>query len=418
MADYEAMHVIEALRSGVPSRAVGAYFSEARPAMLNRIRSRMEAAEASGQADGMIFRGSYGEGKTHMLNTVFSMAAEQNMIVSYVSLGKETPMDKLHLLYARIIANTYLPGKKQPGFRSILEEMTPGSGTAGELVAYAAAGLETNKIYYLLKAMWGTQDEEEKTQFLGDLEGDFVSNAQVKKVFRRVTGKPAQFNQNFTKTKHCMDYFAFMSTLFRRTGYAGWVILFDEAELIGRLGKKARAKSYAGMQAFLEPSSRLEGVFSLFAFSTSFSEDVIDKKHEFENVEAIFAEDPVSLKAAKNTLNAILNAPELAVLTKEETLRVMASIQEFHGKAYGWQPKLSPETIYAGTEGGGYLLRTRIRAAIELLDQLYLYGEAGKIRITEVGAGMASTSVISIPTAFLPSQNHPSPHSNSSYCRV
>lgn len=385
MADYEAMHVIEALRSGVPSRAVGAYFSEARPAMLNRIRSRMEAAEASGQADGMIFRGSYGEGKTHMLNTVFSMAAEQNMIVSYVSLGKETPMDKLHLLYARIIANTYLPGKKQPGFRSILEEMTPGSGTAGELVAYAAAGLETNKIYYLLKAMWGTQDEEEKTQFLGDLEGDFVSNAQVKKVFRRVTGKPAQFNQNFTKTKHCMDYFAFMSTLFRRTGYAGWVILFDEAELIGRLGKKARAKSYAGMQAFLQPSSRLEGVFSLFAFSTSFSEDVIDKKHEFENVEAIFAEDPVSLKAAKSTLNAILNAPELAVLTKEETLRVMASIQEFHGKAYGWQPKLSPETIYAGTEGGGYLLRTRIRAAIELLDQLYLYGEAGKIRITEVG---------------------------------
>jgi hypothetical protein len=385
MADYEAMHVIEALRSGVPSRAVGAYFSEARPAMLNRIRSRMEAAEASGQADGMIFRGSYGEGKTHMLNTVFSMAAEQNMIVSYVSLGKETPMDKLHLLYARIIANTYLPGKKQPGFRSILEEMTPGSGTAGELIAYAAAGLETNKIYYLLKAMWGTQDEEEKTQFLGDLEGDFVSNAQVKKVFRRVTGKPAQFNQNFTKTKHCMDYFAFMSTLFRRTGYAGWVILFDEAELIGRLGKKARAKSYAGMQAFLQPSSRLEGVFSLFAFSTSFSEDVIDKKHEFENVEAIFAEDPVSLKAAKNTLNAILNAPELAVLTKEETLRVMASIQEFHGKAYGWQPKLSPETIYAGTEGGGYLLRTRIRAAIELLDQLYLYGEAGKIRITEVG---------------------------------
>ena len=123
MADYEAMHVIEALRSGVPSRAVGAYFSEARPAMLNRIRSRMEAAEATGQADGMIFRGSYGEGKTHMLNTVFSMAAEQNMIVSYVSLGKETPMDKLHLLYARIIANTYLPGKKQPGRwkRSCLE---------------------------------------------------------------------------------------------------------------------------------------------------------------------------------------------------------------------------------------------------------------------------------------------------------
>ena len=43
------------------------------------------------------------------------------------------------------------------------------------------------------------------------------------------------------------------------------------------------------------------------------------------------------------------------------------------------------QSIYTATEGGGYLLRTRIRAAIELLDQLYQYGEAGKIRITELG---------------------------------
>ena len=31
MYDVEARHMIEALRSGVPSRAVGQYFSEARP---------------------------------------------------------------------------------------------------------------------------------------------------------------------------------------------------------------------------------------------------------------------------------------------------------------------------------------------------------------------------------------------------
>ena len=385
MADFNAMHVIEAMRSGVPSRAVGAYFSEARPAMLNRIRDKMEAVKNTAKSESMIFRGSYGEGKTHMLNTVFSMAAEENLAVSYVSLGKETPMDKPHLLYSRLIANTYLPGKEQPGFRTILEEMTSGSGAAGELMAFAATGLETNKIYYLLRAMWGTQDEEEKEQLLGDLEGDFVSNALIKKSYRRVTGKPAQFNQNFTKTKHCMDYFAFMSTLFRQVGLGGWVILFDEAELIGRLGKKARAKSYRNMQQFLQPSGQMEGVFSLFAFSTSFTEDVIDKKHEFNNLEEIFAEDPAALKAAKGTLNGVINAPELASLTREETLQVMASIQEFHALAYEWTPGLAPETIYAATEGGGYLLRTRIRAAIELLDQLYQYGEAGKVKITELG---------------------------------
>ena len=385
MADFHAMHVIEALRSGVPSRAVGAYFSDARPGMLNRIRSRMEAVRDSGKSGGMVFRGSYGEGKTHMLNTVFSMASEANMVVSYVSLGKETPMNMPHLLYARLIANTYLPGTEQPGFRRKLEEMAPGSGAAGELLAYAATGLETNKIYHVLRAMWETQDEEEREQFLADLEGDFVSVAQVKRVFRRVTGRPSQFNQNFTKTKHCGDYFAFMSTLFRKIGYAGWVILFDEAELIGRLGKKARAKSYAAMQRFLRPPAELEAVFSLFAFSTSFTDEVIDKKHEFENAEAVFAEDPAALKAAKATLNDVIASPELALLSKQEILRVLESIQAFHGMAYDWKPQIEPETLYNSTEGAGYLLRTRIRAAIELLDQLYQYGEAGKIRITELG---------------------------------
>ena len=385
MADFKAMHVIEALRSGVPSRTVGAYFSEARPAMLNKIRTELEKTRDSGVSSGMIFRGSYGEGKTHMLNTVFSIASEEKMAVSYVSLGKETPLDKLHVLYGRLMANTYLPGKEQPGFRTLLEEMTPGSGSAGELLAYTATELETNKIYHVLKAIWGAQDEEEKALLLQDLEGEFLSNAAVKKSFRRATGKPAQFNLSFSKTKHCMDYFAFMSSLFRKAGMRGWVILFDEAELIGRMGKKARAKSYRNMQEFLLPAGRLEGTFSLFAFSSSFTEDVIDKKHEFENADMIFADDAAALKAVKNSLNAIINSPELASLTKDEILQVLESIQEFHAWAYDWQPKLSPETIYANTEAGGYLLRTKIRAAIELLDQLYQYGEAGKIKITELG---------------------------------
>ncbi len=33
MSDFSSQQIVEALRSGVPSRTVGAYFSEARPAM-------------------------------------------------------------------------------------------------------------------------------------------------------------------------------------------------------------------------------------------------------------------------------------------------------------------------------------------------------------------------------------------------
>ena len=383
--DFDACHVIEALRSGVPSRAAGEYFSEARPAMMQKIQSKLEHVHESGHSDGMIFTGRYGEGKTHLLGTVFGMAFAHNMVVSYVSLGKETPVDKPYLLFPKLIANTYLPGAAQPGFRQKLEDLTQGSSISGELLAYAAKELETDKLYFLLKAFLGTQEEEERYAFLADLEGDFTTGQVIKRSYRRITGTAAKFNQNFSKTKHGFDYFYFTSHLFKTLGYGGWVLLFDEAELLGGMGKKTRAKSYVQLQRFLKPSPKLEGVFSLFAFSSSYAEDVIDAKKEFENVEAAFGEDKESLTAAKSVLNGILNAPELMPLTKEETLQVLLSIQDFHGRAYGWKPEVSADTIYQVTESGGYLLRTRIRSAIEFFDQLYQYGEAGKTKVTKLG---------------------------------
>ena len=383
--DFDACHVIEALRSGVPSRAAGEYFSEARPAMMQKIQSRLEQVHETGHSDGMIFTGRYGEGKTHLLGTVFGMAFAHNMVVSYVSLGKETPVDRPYLLFPKIIANTYLPGAAQPGFRQKLEDLTQGSSISGELLAYAAKELETDKLYFLLKAFLGTQEEEERYAFLADLEGDFTTGQVIKRSYRRITGTAAKFNQNFSKTKHGFDYFYFTSHLFKTLGYGGWVLLFDEAELLGGMGKKTRAKSYVQLQRFLKPSPKLESVFSLFAFSSSYAEDVIDAKKEFENVEAAFSEDRESLTAAKSVLNGILNAPELMPLTREETLQVLLSIQDFHGRAYGWKPEVSANTIYQVTESGGYLLRTRIRSAIEFFDQLYQYGEAGKTKVTKLG---------------------------------
>ena len=385
MSDFQAKHIIEALRSGVPSRTVGACFSEARPEIMRRISSRLENVRESGKSDGMIFTGRYGEGKTHLLNTFFETATHSNMVVSLVPLGKETPLDKAHLLYQKVMARTYLPGAKQPGITSLFEEMTAGDALAGEMMAYAAKSLETDKLYFMLKAFLGTQEEDERFAFLSDFEGDFAGSALIKRSYRRVTGQPAKFSQNFSKTKHAMDYFCFMSHLFRQKKYAGWLILLDEAELLGRLGKKTRLKNYLRMQEFLTPGPGLEGIFTLIAMSSSYAEDVIDKKHEFENAEAAFAEDTESKKAVLSSLNAILKAPELAPVTKAEIGQILMKIQEYHGRAYDWTPSLTEETLVKATEAGGYLLRTKIRSAIEILDQLYQYGEAGDIKITKLG---------------------------------
>lgn len=382
MYDLEARHMIEALRSGVPSRTVGQYFSEARPKIMKEISDRLDQVCEQGRSSGMVICGKYGEGKTHLLNTIFSLAHSNHMVVSYLSLSKETPMDKLYLVYQKLMQNTYLPRREQPGFMFELEQVSANSPVANEMLLYAAKHLETDKLYYLFRSYLNTEDADEKFLLQADMEGDFIANAPLKKIYRRIFNQPVKYNVNFTKTKHCGDYIHFMSHLFTQLGYHGWVILIDETELMGRLGKKARLNAYRNMAKFLLPDQCPETTFSMFALSASYVEDVIEGKHEYENLEEIYPGEP---EPAKTVLDLLVRAPQLLPLTKDEINEVLCKIQDFHGRAYGWTPNISAASLAASTQSGGYLLRTKIRAAIEFLDQLYQYGKAGNTTINELG---------------------------------
>ena len=87
----------------------------------------------------------------------------------------------------------------------------------------------------------------------------------------------------------------------------------------------------------------------------------------------------------ETVLSGITSAVQLAPLNENETLEILDGIRSYHGQAYGWSPGLDAAQAFAIAEKHGYLLRTRIRAVVETLDQLYQYGEAGKMRINELG---------------------------------
>lgn len=382
--DYESRHVIEALRSGIPSRAVGQYFSEARPQLIKNISDKLYEVCDTGKTDGIIIAGKYGEGKTHLLNTIFNLAHVNNMVVSYISLSKETPFDKLFLVYQKIVSNTFLPKRLQPGFMQALEKMTPNSPVANEMLLYAAKHLETDKLYYLLRSYLNTEDQDEKFLLQADIEGDFIGNALLKQTYKRIFDQKVKYNVNFSKTKHCGDYFSFLSHLFVKLGYKGWVILVDETELVGRLGRKARLNAYRNMGRFLLPGNQMEASYTMFALGASYLEDVVESKHEFENLAELFPEQEEPMKTV---LEMIVKSPQLHPMGKDELFGILEKVKVFHGQAYGWNPAVSVDAIAAATESGGYLLRTKIRAAIEFLDQLYQYGEVGKTSIGQLGEG-------------------------------
>ncbi|MDR1320540.1 MAG: ATP-binding protein [Gracilibacteraceae bacterium] len=383
MSDFYARRIIEALRSGISSREVGFCFSSARPKILRELRDALEQLAEDHRSGGRIISGKYGEGKTHLLNTVAGMARQQNTVVSAVTLSKETPLSGLHLLYPKALQGAYLPGQVQPGIAAALEHLSPGSPAASSLLEYCLTGLETNRLFFVLKSYLGTQSDEEKYALLGDMEGDFMANSTVRQIYKRVYNQSAVFNVNFVKTRHVTDYFAFLSRLFLELGYNGWALLFDEAELTGRLSKKARLSAYGNMAMLLKPK-RIEGTFSLFAFNASYIPDVIEAKHEHANLEEALLSQEIKEEIG-TVLSGVASATQLLPLNKEEILDVLTKIQQYHGQAYGWRPSFDPEKLLAVTEKYGYLLRTRIRTAIEMLDQMYQYGETDEIQINELG---------------------------------
>jgi hypothetical protein len=263
--------------------------------------------------------------------------------------------------------------------------MTANSPAATEMLVYSARHLQSDKLYYLLRSYLGTEDTDEKFMLLADLEGDFMATPPLRQIYRRIFGQKAGFERGFSKTKHAGDYFTFMSRLFLQLGYSGWVLLFDEAELIGRLGKKARLNAYANMAYLmaLQKENPLTATFSLFAMAASYSEDVVEGKHEYENL-AASALDANAKDAAEKTLDKIQRAPQLNPLTAAEIAAVTETIRELHGRAYGWSPPADAIISKSGAERG-HLLRTRIRGAVEQLDQLYQYGSAGDMTIGELG---------------------------------
>lgn len=384
--NFEAQRVIEALRSGVSSRAVGHYFSSARPELMRQLSRELDRVMENGDSSGMVITGRYGEGKTHLLNTVVNLAHNNNMVVSLLSLSKETPFDKLYLVYQKMVSNTYLPGRLQPGFEQLLQDLTPNSQAAQDILSFTSKHLETDKLFFVFRSYLHVDDPDDKYLLLADLEGDFISTSRLRQVYKRIFGQAARFATPFTKSRHSTDYFAMLSHLFKLLGFNGWVILFDEGELVGRLGKKARLKAYSNMASFLFPEqySHLESTFSIFALTASFIEDVIEGRHEYENLNSVYVERS-EREPVEKVLNSIKTAAQLQALSPAEIKVVLEQLRDFHAQAYDWPANLDIEQVLKATETRGYLLRTRIRAAVELLDQLYQYGQAGDIRINELG---------------------------------
>ena len=385
MSDFYSRHMIEALRSGISSRSIGKCFSSSRKALISSLSDSLEYTISNKESSGRIITGRYGEGKTHLLNTVFSMASERNMAVSIISLSKEAPASNMLTLYRNLGENTYLPTHIRPGFMfDVPNYFSLKSESTAQLLSFAS-GLSTDRIGYVFKAFLASLDNNIDDNYMmrGDIEGNIASNVSLRQIYAKNFNDKMKLEKPFSKYKNAFDYMAFTSKLLSLMGCTGWVILIDEAELIGRMPRKSRKKAYLNLYQLLSGDEKLTSVYSLAVFSTSYIEDVITERAEYECIAKGSDSDDDKTKMLL-VLDMISKAEELLPLTDEEMKQTIDGIIKLHAKAYDWNPQAKEEDLFKVIDRSGNLLRTRIRSTIEYLDQLYLYGDAEMSKVGSI----------------------------------
>lgn len=374
--------VVEALRSGVPSRSVCQVFPMGRQAYLARFNSILEDIGSNGTGPGLyVFSGDYGEGKTHLLLAMARCAEDKNFVVSFLNLSKETPFDKLHKVYPKLVAGTNLPGSRQPGFERLLSGLKPGSHTAESVLAYVEENLHP-KLYAVVRNYVEGTKVEENSRLYEDLAGLFIGMAELKAIHRLNFGVPLSIRP-FRVTSDIMDYFRFLDYLFRATGHAGWVILLDEVELLGKLGRTARAKAYQNI-AQLTSDAFLRHTVFVFSVASAFYTDVFDLRKDPEVLPPLVADRlGESAGAAVTRGIEVLGAQHrLAPLGEPEVDAILSEVIRIHARAYAWTPPESAKDAVKKYFSGDVRLRSKIRAAVQYLDVAYLYGKEPSLTIS------------------------------------
>ncbi len=381
MREFEAVRLVETLRSGVSSRRLSAIFSYGRESLLEVVQRKLEAAAGSNQQS-LVLRGDYGEGKTHFLNTVFNLAQESNFAVSILVLGKETPFHRLDLIYPKLTAETYLPGAVEPGLEALLRDLRLGSDLAQEILKFARSELHP-KIACVLENYWQTADPYHANLLYGDLAGDFLPLPQLKSLHRLNFGRTVKLPK-FSAKEHVWDHFRFLAYLIRARGFAGWVIMFDEFELVGTLGIAARGEAYYNLARFLFPGKEkaLTSTLTIFSVASGFwpGRLLAERRPDIEEApKKILAKgEPQKAEVVRRAVNALLQQSlTLEALPVGDVKRVLSAVRDLHARAYGWDPKVNIEAIFEATKHTR--LRTKIRYAIEYLDYKYLYREEPEI---------------------------------------
>jgi hypothetical protein len=368
VGQLERRRALEALRAGVPNRDAVAVLGSAQPEVEDRFLSLLDGVYAVSDAGphpgGMLVGGGFGSGKSHLLEHLAHLALDRGFVVSKVVISKETPLhDPVKVLRAAVEAA--VAADRRSALTGLTERLRTDSPAWLELCRWAnSPGARLNGRFpatLLLYERLREGNDEFAEQLVRFWAGDPLGVPDLRRRLRELGEGATYALEPVTQRELVRQRVRFMARLLRAAGHTGWVVLFDEVELIGRYSLLQRGRSYAELARWARGQHGDQGapLTGVLAMTDDFEAAVLSAKGDVDLVPAklrLRATEEAEEISRQAEVGMRIIDREMALLAPPnptELDRTYARLKAMHGEAFGWDP---PEV-----EGLDRMATTRMR---------------------------------------------------------
>lgn len=348
-----ARRALEALRAGVPNRDAVAALGSLQTAVDDRFTELLDAVRGAHQAGdpagGMLIGGGFGSGKSHVLEHLAHRALDAGYVVSKVVISKETALHDPVKVFRAAIEDARVPGRPGSAIDEIVGALQPDSAEYAALYRWvhredAAVDSRFAASLFLYEYVRGDVEFADRiVQFWG---GERLPVADLRRRLKEAGAGSTYPLGKTTERRLALDRFRFVPRLAQAAGYAGWVVLLDEVELIGRYSLLQRAKSYAEVARWVKGDRDDPGVPLCAVLTTvdDFEAQVLVGKNDVDLIPKRLrmketAEDDLMAAQAEAGMRVIeRDQLRLQPPDRDELDRTYTKLKEIHGLAFGWDP--------------------------------------------------------------------------------
>ena len=336
---------VEALRSGVPSRDAVHILGTNQIGIEAEFDRRLDGVMA-GQAGGFIVAGDFGTGKSHLLEHLQHRALARNAVTSKIVISKETTLHDPPRVYRSAVDAAILPGRTGSALTEVATQLLFDKPACNDVREWTrTAGLNDRfaaTLYLLENARADAELIDRILRFWG---GEPIAVSELRKALKAV-GEGATYTlPRITARDLALQRFRFFARLIRAAGFQAWVLLFDEVELIGRYSLLQRARSYAEIARWVDPSDaeRIPCVMAVLALTDDFDAAVIEAKNDRELAPARLLatgkpEDEVAASRAERGMSVIDHRLRIEPQSQESLKTAYRCVRNMHAAAYDWNP--------------------------------------------------------------------------------